>query len=146
MDGQLGENHTGGLHFQGAEQTANRILAEEVLRRGWTGKGFSGPAEEPSRQAGPRGTRAEADHAPDQVDGPAFAAWHGQQRPGEALPVEANPSATSQTNNMPQLEFQTMGDPFLGSVQLELGIRKRDHAPDPDANENASIHGRATAR
>ncbi len=38
MDAQLGENHAGALHFESAEQKANRILAEELLRRGWTGK------------------------------------------------------------------------------------------------------------
>jgi len=32
---KLGENHAGGLHRETAEQRANRILAEELARRGW---------------------------------------------------------------------------------------------------------------
>jgi hypothetical protein len=36
MDGRLGENHSGELHRQTAEQKANRILSEELSRRGWT--------------------------------------------------------------------------------------------------------------
>src|ERR1017187_7994339 len=35
MDGQLGENHSGELHRETAEQRANRIIAEELSRRGW---------------------------------------------------------------------------------------------------------------
>jgi hypothetical protein len=36
MDGKLGENHSGELHRETAEQKSNRILAEELSRRGWT--------------------------------------------------------------------------------------------------------------
>jgi hypothetical protein len=36
MDGRLGENHSGELHRETAEQKANRILSEELSRRGWT--------------------------------------------------------------------------------------------------------------
>jgi REP element-mobilizing transposase RayT len=36
MDGKLGENHSGELHRETAEQKANRILSEELSRRGWT--------------------------------------------------------------------------------------------------------------
>lgn len=36
MDGKLGENHSGELHRETAERRANRILAEELCRRGWT--------------------------------------------------------------------------------------------------------------
>jgi hypothetical protein len=36
MDGKLGENHSGELHRETAEQKANRILLEELSRRGWT--------------------------------------------------------------------------------------------------------------
>jgi hypothetical protein len=36
MDGKLGESHSGELHRETAEQRANRILAEELSRRGWT--------------------------------------------------------------------------------------------------------------
>ena len=36
MDGKLGESHSGELHRETAEQRANRILAEELCRRGWT--------------------------------------------------------------------------------------------------------------
>jgi len=36
MDGKLGENHCGGLHRESAEQKANRIVSEELSRRGWT--------------------------------------------------------------------------------------------------------------
>ena len=36
MDGKLGENHSGELHRETAEQEANRILSEELSRRGWT--------------------------------------------------------------------------------------------------------------
>ena len=36
MDGKLGENHSGELHRESAEQKAKRILAEELSRRGWT--------------------------------------------------------------------------------------------------------------
>jgi hypothetical protein len=36
MDGKLGESHSGELHRETAEQKANRILAEELSRRGWT--------------------------------------------------------------------------------------------------------------
>jgi putative transposase len=35
MDGKLGENHSGELHRESAEQRANRIIAEELSRRGW---------------------------------------------------------------------------------------------------------------
>ena len=35
MDGKLGENHSGELHRETAEQRANRIIAEELSRRGW---------------------------------------------------------------------------------------------------------------
>ena len=33
--GQLGENHSGELKFQTAEAKAERIIAEELKRRGW---------------------------------------------------------------------------------------------------------------
>jgi hypothetical protein len=36
MDGKLGENHSGELHRETTEQKANRILSEELSRRGWT--------------------------------------------------------------------------------------------------------------
>ena len=36
MDGKLRENHSGELHRETAEQKANRILSEELSRRGWT--------------------------------------------------------------------------------------------------------------
>jgi hypothetical protein len=36
MDGKLGENHSGQLRRESAEQRANRIIAEELARRGWT--------------------------------------------------------------------------------------------------------------
>ena len=35
MDGKLGENHSGELHRETAEQKANRIICEELSRRGW---------------------------------------------------------------------------------------------------------------
>jgi hypothetical protein len=35
MDGKLGENHSGELHRETAEQRANRIISEELSRRGW---------------------------------------------------------------------------------------------------------------
>jgi REP element-mobilizing transposase RayT len=35
MDGKLGENHSGELHRETAEQKANRIVSEELIRRGW---------------------------------------------------------------------------------------------------------------
>jgi putative transposase len=35
MDGKLGENHSGELHRETAEQRANRIVSEELTRRGW---------------------------------------------------------------------------------------------------------------
>ena len=35
MDGKLGENHSGELHRETAERRANRIIAEELSRRGW---------------------------------------------------------------------------------------------------------------
>jgi hypothetical protein len=34
-EGKLGENHSGELHRETAEQRANRIIAEELARRGW---------------------------------------------------------------------------------------------------------------
>lgn len=33
---KLGENHSGALHLETAQQKANRIVAQELLRRGWT--------------------------------------------------------------------------------------------------------------
>ena len=36
MDGQLGEHHAGGLHRENAEGRAERIMAEELQRLGWT--------------------------------------------------------------------------------------------------------------
>jgi len=35
MAGKLGESHSGELHRETAEQRANRIIAEELARRGW---------------------------------------------------------------------------------------------------------------
>src|SRR5438132_818869 len=35
MEGKLGENHSGELHRESAEQNANRIIAEELSRLGW---------------------------------------------------------------------------------------------------------------
>jgi len=35
-DGKLGENHSGELRRETAEQRANRIISEELSRRGWT--------------------------------------------------------------------------------------------------------------
>jgi hypothetical protein len=35
MEGKLGESHSGELHRETAEQRANRIIAEELARRGW---------------------------------------------------------------------------------------------------------------
>jgi REP element-mobilizing transposase RayT len=36
MDGKLGENHSGQLHRENADQKASRIIAEELRRLGWT--------------------------------------------------------------------------------------------------------------
>ncbi len=36
MEGKLGENHAGELHRESAEQKANRVVAQEMSRRGWT--------------------------------------------------------------------------------------------------------------
>ena len=36
MDGKLGDNHSGELHRETTAQKANRILPEELFRRGWT--------------------------------------------------------------------------------------------------------------
>src|ERR1017187_2514326 len=41
MDGKLGENHSGELHRETAEQKANRILSEELSRRGWEESGLA---------------------------------------------------------------------------------------------------------
>jgi hypothetical protein len=35
MEGKLGESHAGELHRESAEQKAERIIAEEILRLGW---------------------------------------------------------------------------------------------------------------
>jgi hypothetical protein len=35
MDGTLGENHSGELHRESAEQKANRIISREMARLGW---------------------------------------------------------------------------------------------------------------
>jgi len=35
LEGKLGESHSGELHREIAEQRANRIIAEELARRGW---------------------------------------------------------------------------------------------------------------
>ena len=35
MEGKLGESHSGELPRETAEQRANRIIAEELARRGW---------------------------------------------------------------------------------------------------------------
>ena len=35
MEGKLGESQSGELHRETAEQRANRIIAEELARRGW---------------------------------------------------------------------------------------------------------------
>jgi hypothetical protein len=35
LDGKLGENHSGELHRETAEQKANRIVSEELTGRGW---------------------------------------------------------------------------------------------------------------
>ena len=35
MEGKLGGSHSGELHRETAEQRANRIIAEELARRGW---------------------------------------------------------------------------------------------------------------
>jgi hypothetical protein len=35
MEGKLGESHSGELHRETAEQRTNRIIAEELVRRGW---------------------------------------------------------------------------------------------------------------
>jgi hypothetical protein len=35
MEGKLGESHSGELHRETAEPRANRIIAEELARRGW---------------------------------------------------------------------------------------------------------------
>ena len=37
MEGKFGESHSGELHRENAEQRANRIIAEELARRGWQG-------------------------------------------------------------------------------------------------------------
>jgi hypothetical protein len=36
VDGKLGENHSGELHRETADQKAKRIRSEELARRGWT--------------------------------------------------------------------------------------------------------------
>lgn len=36
MEGRLGENHSGQLHWETAEQKARRIIAQELARLGWT--------------------------------------------------------------------------------------------------------------
>ncbi len=36
MEGKLGENHAGELHRETASARADRILAEELRRLGWT--------------------------------------------------------------------------------------------------------------
>ena len=35
MEGKPGESHSGELHRETAEPRANRIIAEELARRGW---------------------------------------------------------------------------------------------------------------
>ena len=35
MEGKLGESHSGEVHRETAEQRANRIITEELARRGW---------------------------------------------------------------------------------------------------------------
>ncbi len=42
MEGKLGENHSGQLHRQTAEQKANRIIAEELSRLGWNETDLAG--------------------------------------------------------------------------------------------------------
>jgi hypothetical protein len=36
MEGKLGEHHSGGLHRETSEGRAERIIAEELARLGWT--------------------------------------------------------------------------------------------------------------
>ena len=36
MEGKLGDNHSGELRRETAEQKANRIISHELCRRGWT--------------------------------------------------------------------------------------------------------------
>ena len=54
MDGKLGESHSGELHRETAEQKANRIVSEELSRRGWTEADLACRLKR-SRQAGHRG-------------------------------------------------------------------------------------------
>jgi len=89
-----------------------RIRAQELLRRGGTEKDCAALRKnDPGKPAIGARVRKETT-LPIQWIGRALAAWHGQERPDDALPMDAKPSETSQTNQSPQLEFQTMGDPF----------------------------------
>ena len=42
MDGKLGENHSGELRRETAEQKANRIITEELARLGWKESDLAG--------------------------------------------------------------------------------------------------------
>jgi hypothetical protein len=88
MESMLGESLSVELHRETAEQRANRIIAEELARRGWPESWLrSHPNFGPwtldfglrPRQAGQRCPAAERNDPADQVDCGAGADRHGQR-------------------------------------------------------------------
>jgi hypothetical protein len=88
MESKLGESHSGELHRETAEQRANRIIAEELARRGWPESWLrSHPNFGPwtldfglrPRQAGQRCPATERNDPADQAHCGAGADQHGQR-------------------------------------------------------------------
>ncbi|HEV2208654.1 MAG TPA: hypothetical protein VG167_07750 [Verrucomicrobiae bacterium] len=50
MEGHLGQHHCGELHLRSAQAKAERIITEELQRRGWEQKDLSGrPKSDPEK-------------------------------------------------------------------------------------------------
>jgi hypothetical protein len=115
MDGKLGENHSGELHRETAEQKANRILSGELSRRGWTESDLS------ARRRSDPDKLAIAVRLRDETSLPVK--WIGARvQIGTVKRAKSvrHPSGRGQHQHKParadepcaQLEFQSTADPF----------------------------------
>ena len=80
MEGSLGQHHSGELRLETAQSKADRLVAEELRRLGWSAAGLGPPTKERSRQTGHCGTAAPGNHPDHQGDSHARSIGNLQHR------------------------------------------------------------------
>jgi hypothetical protein len=125
MEGRLGENHSGGLHLETAEQRANGIIAAELVRLGWTERDFA------ARLKNDPGKLAVAAHVRRETTLPIK--WiAGRLQLGSAKSARAmlhqwmqNDGKPAKQTSCAQLQFQPMVDPLFRVREIGLFCERR---------------------